>query len=164
MVFYVILGAGIVGALIHGGLRKGSLARGKFLELLLAYLFFTWVGCNALLAFFGHIFEGPMIAEKIGWPPGSPFQLEIGFANLSYGILGVLAFWIRGKFWLAVLVGYTVLLWGAAGVHIWDLQVHHNTSPYNAGIMLYLDLFIPLVLWVLYLVYRFRRGRGNSVT
>src|SRR6476659_8155319 len=31
------------------------------------------------------------VARSIGWPPGSPFQWEVGVADLGWGVLGVLS-------------------------------------------------------------------------
>lgn len=79
------------------------------IETFLAYILFFNVGVMSLLAAYGHIFFGPEIAKSIGWESGSPFQYEMGIANLSYGVLGILSFWIRGRFWDACIIGWSVL-------------------------------------------------------
>ncbi len=87
----------------------------------------------ALLAAYAHVFMQDETAALIGWKGGSPFQYEIGMANLSYGILGVLAFWQRGKFWEATIIGWNVLFLGCMVGHILDYYRDHNDAPYNIG-------------------------------
>jgi hypothetical protein len=38
----------------------------------------------------------------IGWPPGNPFQFEVGVHDGAWGVLGFLCIWIGGLFWLHV--------------------------------------------------------------
>lgn len=119
----------------------------KCTEILLSYILFFNMGLMGLLAAYAHIFMGPEIAKQIGWQPGSPFQFEMGIANLSYGILGVLAYWIRGRFWEATVVGWSVLFLGCFVGHLIDYYVNHNTAPLNIGVYIWLtDLFLPLFL------------------
>ena len=48
-------------------------------RLLLPVIFFT-VGINGILfGFIPHVFFSDMIADQMGWPKGSPFQLEVGY-------------------------------------------------------------------------------------
>ena len=45
--------------------------------------------------FVKHTFFADEVAASIGWAAGSPFQLEVGFANLAIGVLGAATFWRR---------------------------------------------------------------------
>lgn len=121
--------------------------RYRFIEVLLGYLLLFNMGLMSLLAAYGHIFMGPEIAKQIGWQPGSPFQFEIGIANLSYGVLGLLAYWFRGQFWNAAIIGWNVLLLGCFIGHLHDYYINHNTAPYNIGPYIwYFDLILPLTM------------------
>ena len=42
------------------------------------------------MGFYWPFFLSAQVAANIGWAPGSPFQSEVAFANLSVGVLGVL--------------------------------------------------------------------------
>lgn len=122
----------------------------KISEVLLSYILLFNVGVMGFLAAFAHIFMGPETAKLIGWEPGSPFQFEMGIANLSYGVIGVLAYWIRGNFWVAVVVGWSVLMLGCFLGHIMDYVLHGNNAPYNIGIYIWInDLILPFVTLVL---------------
>ncbi len=114
-------------------------------EVLLGYLLLFNVGLFGLLSAYGHVFMGPEIAAQIGWAAHSPFQFEIGMANLAFGVLGVLAFWIRGRFWDATLIGWAILLLGCFVGHLMNYYSTGDSAPYNVGVFLWFnDLFLPL--------------------
>ena len=87
----------------------------------------------------------------IGWE-NSPFQIEVGTASLGFALVGFLA--VRGNFQvrLAAVLASAAFLWGAAVGHIVDLVRTQNFSPGNAGFVLYLDILLPaigfLLLWL----------------
>jgi hypothetical protein len=70
--------------------------------------------------FLGNFFISDVIAQSIGWPKGNPFQLEVGFANLALGILGIGAMGRCGGFREATVIAVTVFGVGATIVHITD--------------------------------------------
>lgn len=110
------------------------------------YLLFFNVGMMGLLAFYAHLFRADATAENIGWAPGSPFQSEIGMANLSYGVLGLLSFWMGRKFALATVIGFSILLLGAFVVHIMQ-YLKGDIAPWNIGVFVWFnDLFLPMIL------------------
>lgn len=120
--------------------------RGRVLpEALLVSILFCLVGLSGLWAFTGHFFVPDQVARGIGWPTGSPFQREIAFTNLGIGVLGVLCLWIRGNFWTATVIMSSVFLLGAAYGHVKEIVTAGNNNVYNAGPVLYYDIFIPLI-------------------
>jgi hypothetical protein len=132
---------------------KHPASKREIAGIFLLYMIFFNIGLGGLYAFMGHAFMPAMVAREIGWPIGSPFQFEIAIANLSYGMLGMLSIWIRGKFWIAVVTGNLAFLWGAAYGHIVQME-KRDMSPYNTGIFLYAgDIVIPLVILLLLLYY-----------
>ena len=58
-------------------------------EIPLVMLFGLGVAGSGIASFFGHYFLSDIVAESIGWPSGSPFQLDMAFSNLALGILGL---------------------------------------------------------------------------
>ena len=150
----ILFAAGIIGAVIYVLIKKNASGAEKA-GIFLLYLIVTSIGLQALFAFAGHAFEPDFIAEQIGWPTGSPFQFEIAIANLSYGILGLLCIWFRGKFWIATVTGNLIFLWGAAYGHFVQMA-KGNDSPYNSGIFLYAgDIIIPFIIFLLMIYYFF---------
>jgi 4-amino-4-deoxy-L-arabinose transferase-like glycosyltransferase len=103
----VIIAAG------HLGLDRTSRPRERRLEIFLLYLFGVGVAGSGIGGFFGHFFISDSFAESIGWPTGNPFQLEVGFANLAVGILGIVAMGRRDGFREATVIAVTVFGVGA---------------------------------------------------
>ena len=131
-----------------------------FVETLLADLLFFMVGLGSLVAFTGHVFKSDDIATRIGWPTGNPFQLEVGWANLGYGVAGIMSMWIRYEFWTALVICVSVFYLGAGWVHVADVLKNKNKSELNIGIPLYIDFIVPIVLIVLLILYNTCSCRG----
>jgi len=101
-------------------------------------------------------------AKFIGWE-NSPFQAEVGFASLGVGIAGVLAFKASLPFRFATLIPPWAFSLGAAGGHFYQMIVAHNFSPGNVGLVLPIDILMPIVGFVfLWLSYKHPRpGTAN---
>ena len=139
----LMVGADVVWLVVHGS--------GRFEHQALRNALVFAVGVGGLIAAFGHTILRDQVAESIGWPKGSPFQLEVGFANLSFGVIGVLSAWYSGRFWLAVIVAISVFLLCDAGGHIKDMISSRNLASGNAGFIFWWDLALPILLWALYI-------------
>ena len=98
------------------------------------------------------------VAATIGWPPGNPFQTEVGFANLAIGIVGFACFW-RYDFWLPAIAAKSVFAWGAGATHVLDFVRTGNMSSNNAGPILVWDFLLPVVAISLYILARGARER-----
>ena len=144
----------VLGALFHLSFDKQVRDRRRVAEILLVYALVFLAGLGGLWAFVGHTFAADQVATQIGWPPGNPFQYEVAVTNLSYAILGLLAIRLRGLFPVAVGIGYSVFLLGAACVHIREARLHGNVAELNSGLFLYVqDILVPLVILALALAY-----------
>jgi 4-amino-4-deoxy-L-arabinose transferase-like glycosyltransferase len=115
----------------HLGLDRSSRRRERRLEIFLLYLFGIGVAGSGIGGFFGHFFISDSVAESIGWPTGNPFQLEVGFANLALGILGIVAMGRRDGFREATVIAATVFGLGATVVHVMDVIESGNLAPGN---------------------------------
>jgi 4-amino-4-deoxy-L-arabinose transferase-like glycosyltransferase len=115
----------------HLSLDKSSQSRERRLEIFLLYLFGVGVAGSGIGGFFGHFFISDTVAESIGWPTGNPFQLEVAFANLALGILGIVALGRRDGFREATVIAVTVLGVGATIVHTRDIIETGNLAPGN---------------------------------
>lgn len=110
------------------------------------------VGIQGFVYGSGHLFFPDPIAESIGWPKGSPFQWEVGLANLSYGVLGAWASGQDQSWWLATVVAFSIFYLGAAIGHVKDIIAKKNYASGNAGGVLVVDVLIPVLLIVLYVL------------
>lgn len=160
---YTWLILGIIGALIMLGIQfysKRALTMKRIVEIsLLSFLVIT-VGLGSIWASIGHSFFANQVAASIGWAPGSPFQQEVAFANLAFGVLGVLCVWIRGNFWTATVIGVSIFLLGDALGHISNIFVTGNYASGNAGAVLVLDILVPILLIGLLVAYRIMEERA----
>lgn len=133
-----------------------------FTEVSLRFLVLINTGFGGILAFMGHAFNPDEIARKIGWATGSPFQFEVAVADLAFGIVGILSFWIGGTFRIATATANAVFLLGCGYGHIRDMLVHVNVSPLNAGAVLWIsDIIFPLIL-LLFALLDFQRFNQKS--
>jgi len=122
-------------------------------EALLSYHLLFAIGINNLINFVFHVLFGDVAAKFIGWE-NSPFQPEVGFASLGVGIAGVIAFKASLPFRFATLIPPWCFSLGAAGGHIYQMIVAHNFSPGNVGLVLPIDILMPIIgfvfLWLSY--------------
>lgn len=118
-------------------------------EKMLSWFFFFSIGLLSLLGAVMHIFFGNFTAKTIGWLP-SPFQYEVGVANLVFAVLGFWAFGNKNyQFRKAVVVGFFIWFLGDAAGHIYQYFIYHNTAAYNAGSTLYSDIYLPIMAVIL---------------
>lgn len=115
----------------HILLDRGARTPARRIETFIIYLLAISVGANGLGGAFGHLFLSDLVAEGVGWETGSPFQLEMGFANLLVGVLGLMAVGRRDGFRTAAILATTILGSGATAVHLWDIAVAGNLAPGN---------------------------------
>jgi hypothetical protein len=149
--FFLVLGL-VVGA-VHLYLDRQPRTKGRVAQIFLLWFLVITVGIQGIFAFIGHTVFADTTAASIGWPAGNPFQSEVAVANLSVGVLGILCYWMRGSFWNATAIGFSVWWLGDAVVHIRDIMVAANYAPNNAGVTLYLDILVPVILIALLVYY-----------
>jgi hypothetical protein len=144
--------------LLHLGLSKGPRTRDRVLDLLLRYALALDVGViGLLLGFIPHVFFADETARLIGWPPGSPFQFEVGLHDGAWGVLGFLSLWIGGSFWLATGLGWSLFMLGATYGHVYQTIREGDFAPYNF-LTIFSDGFIAI--WLLALLYLYCRWGG----
>jgi hypothetical protein len=118
---------------------------------LLRYVLVFPLGLQSLWAFLCHVFIPEQTAASIGWEP-SPFQYEVGVANLGIGLAALYAAFQGFQARAAVAVMAACFLGGAALGHIRDIALGDNLTPGNAGPILYTDILTPIVILVLLLL------------
>ncbi|MFC5931672.1 hypothetical protein D6T64_05170 [Cryobacterium melibiosiphilum] len=143
-----IIGAGIVTALIQlaiGGFQADFV---EWMRVLLLHQFAVSHGLIAVLGFIINVLYPERTAARLGWPSG-PFQVKYGFAQLGLGVMGVLAIWFQGNFWVGVLV--TLYIYGLSGLwtHTQEILRARKVTRNVAGVELFniiLDIVYHLVL------------------
>ena len=117
---------------------------------LIKYLLIFPLGVQSLWAFLCHVHPEES-AAVIGWEP-SPFQYEVGVANLGIGLAALYAAFQGFQARAAVAVMAACFLGGAAVGHLRDIAMGDNLAPGNAGPILYTDMLTPIMLLVLLLL------------
>ena len=145
IVFFLLA---ILGSIVQMLFFKTSISE----SLLLSFLVVE-VGLQGIYAFIGHYFLSDKVAQSIGWEKNNPFQKEIAFVNLAFGVLGIGSIWLREGFWIATIIGYSVFLLGAAIVHLTEIKKSKNLNIGNAGPILFADILVPILLIVLAVLY-----------
>ena len=127
------------------------LAFGPIIDSFLLWGLVIGIGVAGIVAFMGHYFRADEVAKKIGWPTGNPFQREVAFANLGYGVAGICCLAISDAFWLATILMAAIFLIGAGIGHIIEMKKHGNVAIYNTGAVVAYDILMPVslaLLWV----------------
>jgi hypothetical protein len=115
--------------------------------------FFFWyliiaVGIAGLIAGLTQMFNGDETAELNDWVE-SPFVVELGMMNFTFGVLGLLCAKVKGTWWYAAGVGYALFLLLAAYYHLYDWLGNGNDSSGNTGLTVYADIGVAVVLLTL---------------
>ncbi len=157
VLFLTAVGLGIGAARAYGHKQD----KAEFYTRLFLPVVFMTVGINGtLFGFMPHVFFSDIIADKIGWAKGSPFQLEVGYHDGCWGVIGLLALWFRGGFALAAGIGWALFLLLAGWGHIRETVMNGNYAPYNfqfiAGDIL--PAVLLLVLARLYYKHSYKHG------
>jgi hypothetical protein len=106
------------------------------------------VGLMGLLTAYAHVFRPIQTSASIGWQT-SPYEYEVGMADLTVGVLGVLCLFFCDNFWLATAVANAVWMWGDAIGHVRQMVDYNNHAANNAGLFLYAELLTPLIILLL---------------
>lgn len=149
----------LVGASIQ---VRRSFSWPRWAEACLLWIAFWVLGLNGCLGFIEHLFFGPFIATRIGWP-NSPFQFEVAYANLTIGILGLSSVWLRRRdYLLATMVAYGSWFFADGVGHVVSLLRDNNWAPSNVGTVLFTDLLGPILVAGLLWLSREERTRISS--
>ena len=104
-----------------------------------------WAGIGAGIS---HIFFAKKTAASIGWAP-SPFEAEVGFADLAMGVAGVMAANQSTDFWLAVIVVSSIFRVGCGIGHIRQMIRQRDFAPNNTAVLA-INFGVPLFLGLAY--------------
>lgn len=112
-----------------------------------AQRFLSWIlllpiGISGLWAATFHLLFPEMSAANIGWQP-SPFQFEVGMADLAIGVTACVAFRASLPFQAAAVCTASVFLLGDAVGHVHQMLATGNFHPGNAGVPFFLDIIAP---------------------
>jgi hypothetical protein len=116
-----------------------------FSEIAYRWVALFLVGFVGIYTFVMHVFYPQIASATIGWA-ASPFQFEVGVADLALGVLGICSFRASYSFRIATVLTAMIMLWGDAIGHIYQMMYAHNFTSGNAGNWFILDVMVPLIL------------------
>ena len=82
----------------------------------------TTVGIPGILAFARHVLFYKSDAKRLGWETDRPdWMFEVGFANLSFGIISFIAFLLNLPLYAqaVIILGYAIYLFQASLLHVY---------------------------------------------
>jgi hypothetical protein len=131
----------LVLALILGPLLRGpeTLAAS-----MLSWILLLPIGFTGIWAAIYHLFFPDIAAADIGWQT-SPFQFEVGMADLAIGVTACLAFRRTHAFKAAAVIAASISLLGDAVGHIHQMLAAGNFAPGNAGVPFFTDVVCPVL-------------------
>ena len=145
-------------ALVIAALRSH---RGAVAEQFLSWVLLLPIGVTWLWAGVSHVFFPAVAAAHIGWQV-SPFQSEVGMADLVIGITACTAFGRDLGFKAAAVSVASIFLLGDAIGHVRQMIIAGNFGPGNAGVPFYMDIIGPLIAIALLMVARRNRLQEPS--
>ena len=147
----------LVVALVIAAARRGDEPAA---ERFLSWILLLPIGVTGLWAGAFHVFLPATAAALIGWEV-SPFQFEVGMADLAIGVTACISFWRDLSFKAAAVSAASVFLLGDAVGHVRQMLIAGNFAPGNAGVPFYTDIICPLLAIALLLVASRRRVAQN---
>src|SRR6202789_2961303 len=129
----------VVGASVHLAFSPKRRSSGAAIAgTYLLYLLFFYVGLMGVLTAYAHVIRPIETSASIGWST-SPYEYEVGMADLTVGVLGILCLWLRGNFWLATTIVYSSLILGDAVGHLRQIVLNNNHAANNSGVFLVVE-------------------------
>jgi hypothetical protein len=125
---------------------------------LLCWMLLLSVGVEETWAGLFHVFFARVAASSIGWQV-SPFQFEIGVADIAIGVTAIVSFW-RSLPFKAATVSYVTLFYSGVAIgHVREAATAGDYSGNNFGSLLLITIVKVFLLPALYLL-----ARRNSLT
>ncbi len=107
------------------------------------------VGVEGVLGFVRHYFFYKQDAKRLGWETDRPdWMWEVGFANLGFGAMALLAvfadFGVKAQ--ALVLLGYALYLFQAAMLHLYRYLTDETRSPARLWRVVMLTLLLVAMM------------------
>jgi len=137
-----------VAALVLAGLSR---SRERMADRLLNWILLLPIGVSGIWAAVFHLFFPEIAAADIGWE-SSPFQFEVGMADLAMGLAACISFWRSLDFKAAVVIINAIFLLGDAIGHVRQMIAEANFASGNAGAPFIGDLVFPALSIILLII------------
>lgn len=147
---YLIIFFPLILGFLHAFFKKR-----KKIDYILLYYIVIGVGIQGLASGIMQSFYSNSVTQYVHWP-FSPFIVELGLANISYGILGVLSPWMNRGWQNATAFGYALFLFFTGMRHVVEI-LEQGVNWGNSGSFMYVDNILSYILFAL-LALKYREG------
>ncbi|MCU6668743.1 hypothetical protein M8013_08275 [Enterobacteriaceae bacterium H4N4] len=131
---------------------------GHYAERYLSWLLLLSIGVASLWAGLYHTLSPQTAAAFIGWQ-SSPFQFEMGMADIALGVVAIVSFWRGLEFKLAVVLWVAIEFAGLVYGHFHQLATTGDHQAGNAGILLGLTILHVVLLPLMWILARRAAGQ-----
>jgi phosphate/sulfate permease len=107
------------------------------------------IGSGMLGAGIAHVFFGRRISKTIGFA-NSPYELEVGFADIAFGVVALLASHFSMEFSLSIILASSIYRVGCGIGHIRSMIQDRNFAPNNTAILAVNFLVPAFVIFAYY--------------
>ncbi len=129
---------------------------------LLSWMLLLSVGVEELWGGLFHVFAPHTAAASIGWEV-SPFQFEIGVADIAIGVTAIESFWRSLQFKAATILYITLFYAGVAIGHVREAVTSGDFAANNFGLLLIITIVKVFLLPALYFKVLREERAGISV-
>lgn len=144
MYWIVAFALTVAGTVAHLLMSDGGLTAERAGYVGLLWLSAVFYGAATFLSGLQHLLVPDRIADSIGWPRGSGFQIELGWAEVGVGVAGLLGVWFGVPYVIGPCVAGAIFYLGAAIGHARDIARGNRRSG-TAGPVFYIDILAPAV-------------------
>jgi len=116
-------------------------------DIILLYYLVISVGIQGISTGLWQVLNPLLVAEFLQWLI-SPFLLELGMANIAFGILGIVCPWMDRGWRTATAIGFGAFLLLTGILHVVRLM-QYGYSYGDGGGFLLSDILIPFILLAL---------------
>lgn len=116
-------------------------------ESIFIYYIVIGIGIQGIASGVMQTFFSESVIQYVHWP-FSPFMLELGLANISYGILGILSPWMSKGWKTATATGYALFLFFTGMRHALEI-LQQGINPGNSGAFAYVDYIMSCIFFIL---------------
>jgi hypothetical protein len=146
----------IIIGIIHCIWRRNDPSFSK-IECFFTYFLTIGVGLQSLIVGHLEIYHGDIVATFIGWP-NTPFLSELGKANISFGLLGILSFWFKGGWRSATAVGAGLFIMMASIGHYRYFIYEDHSHTENIGPLVVTNMILASCLFILLILRRLTKS------
>ena len=141
----------VIASLVRLYSSKKARTRARVVEVFLRNFLFFIFGVGGVIGFIYVALMPQSVSNFIGWSMGSPYQAEVGFADLAFGVVGIMTLFYKEVFWLASIVFTTIFIWGCS-LGLFMYMSANPAAPDMGHIQMFAwgNFILPLIIIILF--------------